>query len=118
MLCPLQLYGWPRRDLTHIAAVLFYLEAVVRIQGTMTCTESQCEWVIPAYVKSIDYQPIKNIDLTSASGKKRKLDEMIEEIASPSEDTDDSVTSTTHFATRSTDEEMSHLFETFKSYRN
>ena len=64
---------------THIAGVLFYLEAVVRIQGTMTCTESQCEWVIPAYVKSIDYQPIKNIDFTSASGKKRKLDEMIEE---------------------------------------
>ena len=65
----------------------------------MTCTESQCEWVIPAYVKSINYQPINNIDLTSASGRKRKLDEMIEEIASPSEDTDDSVTSTTHFAT-------------------
>ena len=37
---------------------------------------------------------------------------MIEEIASQSEDTDDSVTSTTHFATRPTDEEMSHLFET------
>ena len=39
---------------THIAAVLFYLEAVVRILGTTTCTESQCEWFIPAYVKSID----------------------------------------------------------------
>ena len=37
---------------------------------------------------------------------------MIEEIDSQSEDTDDSVTSTTHFATRPTDEEMSHLFET------
>ena len=83
----------------HIAAVLFYLEAVVRIQGTTTCTESQCEWVIPPYVKSINYQPIKNINFKSASSKKRKLDEMIEEIASQSEDTDDSVTSTTHFAT-------------------
>lgn len=70
---------------THIAAVLFHLEAVVRIQGTMTCTESQCAWVVPSYVKSIDYQPIKNIDFTSAYGKKGKFDEIIEESASPSE---------------------------------
>ena len=55
---------------TYIAAVLFYVEAIVRIQGTRTCTQSQCAWAIPSYVKSIDYQPIKNIDFTSAYGKK------------------------------------------------
>ena len=67
---------------THITAVLFYIEAVVRIQGTRTCTQSQCAWAIPSYVKSIDYQPIMNIDFTSAYGKKRKLDEMIEQSVS------------------------------------
>ena len=44
---------------THVAAMLFYLETVVRMKGTRTCTQSQCAWVIPSYVKSVDYQPIK-----------------------------------------------------------
>ena len=62
---------------THVAATLFYVEAVVRIQGSKTCTQSQCTWIIPSYVKPIDYQPIKKIDFTSAAGKKRKIDEML-----------------------------------------
>ena len=67
---------------THIAAVLFYIEAVVRIQGARISIQSQCAWAIPSYVKSIDYQPIKKIDFMSACGKKRKLDEMIEQSVS------------------------------------
>jgi len=58
---------------THVMAMLLYLEAVLRIQGARTCTQSQCAWVIPSYVKSIDYQPIKNIDFLSADGKKGNL---------------------------------------------
>ena len=63
---------------THIAAILFYLEVIARIQGTTTtCTQQTCQWIIPAYFKKIDYLPIKNIDFTSALGKKRKLDQII-----------------------------------------
>ena len=62
-----------RETCTHIAAVLFYLEVVVRIQGTTTCTESQCEWVIPAYVKFIDYQPINILTLHLLPAKKGSL---------------------------------------------
>ena len=57
---------------THIAAALFHVEAVVRMQGTRTCTQSQCAWVIPAYTKSIDYAPIRKIDFASTSGKKKE----------------------------------------------
>ena len=64
---------------SHIAAVLFYLEAAARIQGTSTtCTQEACQWVIPSYLKSVEYVPIKEIDFTSAKGRKRKLDEVID----------------------------------------
>ena len=62
---------------THIAAVLFYLEALYRIEEVQTCTQQQCEWIIPSSLKSVDYLPIKDIDFTSARSKKRKLDDMI-----------------------------------------
>ena len=63
----------------HITAVLFYLEAITQIQGVETCTEKECGWLIPSYMKTIEYQAVKNIDFTSACGKKRKFDEMIED---------------------------------------
>ena len=30
---------------THIAAVLFYLEALYRIKEAQTCTQQQCDWI-------------------------------------------------------------------------
>ena len=59
---------------THVAAVLFYLETSFRLQGKATCTQDKCQWVIPAYQKSIPYSPVKDLDFTSAKGKKRKID--------------------------------------------
>ena len=59
---------------THVAAVLFYLETSFGLQGKATCTQDKCQWVIPAYQKSIPYAPVKDLDFTSAKGKKRKID--------------------------------------------
>ena len=59
---------------THVAAVLFYLETSFRLQGKATCTQDKCQWVIPAYQKSIPYATVKDLDFTSAKGKKRKID--------------------------------------------
>ena len=63
---------------SHIAAVLFYLEALARMQGKKTCTQEECQWIIPSYLKAVEYLPIKDIDFTSARGKKRKLDDIID----------------------------------------
>lgn len=60
---------------THIAAILFYLEANARIQGEKSCTQEQCEWIVPTFLKKIDYQRIKDIDFTSAQGLKKIHDE-------------------------------------------
>ena len=65
---------------SHIAALLFYLEAIARMQGTKTCTQEECQWIIPSYLKAVEYLPIKDIDFTSARGKKRKLDNIIDGI--------------------------------------
>lgn len=64
---------------THVAAVLFYLEALYRIQGNETCTQRRCEWLMPKFQKDMDYLPVKCIDFTSAKGKKTKLNEVIED---------------------------------------
>ena len=40
---------------THIAAILFYLEATARIQGTTTtCTQQTCQWIIPVYSREMN----------------------------------------------------------------
>ncbi len=63
---------------THVAAVLFYLEAQSRLHGTETCTQRQCEWVMPTFQKNMEYLPVKDIDISSAKSKKIKLDDAID----------------------------------------
>ena len=46
---------------SHIAAVLFYVDAVYRNKAF---TEIPCQWVIPSSVDSIPYSRIADIDLT------------------------------------------------------
>ena len=92
---------------SHIANILFYLEAVVRIQGTHpTCTEETCRWIIPSYLKNAEYLPIKDIDFTSAQGKKRKLDEAIHQDGND----ETSVQQATARGKESTESEMNVLF--------
>ena len=63
---------------THIAAVLFYLEAATRIQGKQTCTQRKCEWIMSSFLKNVEYIPVKSINFTSASKRKRNVDAMID----------------------------------------
>ena len=55
---------------THVAVVLFYVEAIYQMQGVETCTQQECGWLVPSYMKTIQYQAVKNIDFTSACRKK------------------------------------------------
>ena len=96
---------------THIAAVLFYLEAVARLQGTKTVTESECSWIIPSYLKSAQYLPIKNIDFTSARGLKRKLDGAINNSESSGLSKEESAIHTTVSQVESTSEELDLFFK-------
>ncbi len=63
---------------TLVAAVLFYIETTTRLNGKVTCTQEQCKWVIPSYQNNIPYCPIKDLDFTSAKGKKKLIDDALE----------------------------------------
>ena len=66
---------------THISSVLFYLEASARLHGTSkTCTDEASKWIIPSYQKEVQYLPIKDLDFTSARGKKQTLDDQIKAV--------------------------------------
>ena len=45
---------------THIAAVLFYLEAAYQIKKVETCTEVNCPWAMPSFLSKIEYRPTKD----------------------------------------------------------
>ncbi len=62
---------------THVAAVLFFLETSARLRSKTTCTQEKCQWAIPTFQKNIPYAPVKDIDFTSAKGKKRKIDDAL-----------------------------------------
>ena len=63
---------------THVAAVLFYIETSTWLNGKVSCTHEQCKWVIPSCQKNIPYCPIKDLDFTSAKGKKKSIDDALE----------------------------------------
>ena len=59
---------------THIATVLFYLEAVNRFEEAKTCIQGLCTWNVPT-LKKITHLPID-----SARAKKWELDQDLEGI--------------------------------------
>lgn len=65
---------------SHIAAVLFYIEAWTRINGKLACTQVTCTWLLPTYVNEVPYARIKNIDFTSAKKLKENLDAKIDSL--------------------------------------
>ena len=62
----------------HIVAVLFYLEATARIQGKQTCIQRKCNWILPSFLKNVEYLPVKNIAFTSTRKRKRNIDAVID----------------------------------------
>ena len=44
---------------THVAAILFYLEASNRVIGIETCTQRKCEWIISSFCKNHRISSIK-----------------------------------------------------------
>ncbi|XP_077863509.1 uncharacterized protein LOC144347299 [Saccoglossus kowalevskii] len=59
---------------THVAAVLFAVEATVRIRDSKTVTDEKAYWLLPSSLKSVTYKNMNDIDFTSAKTKKKQLD--------------------------------------------
>ncbi|XP_077862804.1 uncharacterized protein LOC144344897, partial [Saccoglossus kowalevskii] len=63
---------------THVSAILFWMEAAVRIRETKTVTQTKAYWLLPSNVQQVPYQPVCEIDFTSAKFKKKMLDNSID----------------------------------------
>ena len=48
----------------HIASVLFYIEAWIRINGKLACTQVKCTWLLPTFVNEVSYARVRNIDFS------------------------------------------------------
>ena len=40
---------------SHVASVLFYIEAWTRINGKLACMQVKCTWLLPSYVNEVTY---------------------------------------------------------------
>ena len=58
---------------TCVAAVLFYLEVMTWIQGVEICTQKECGWLIPSYMKNVEYQAVKILILNQLVERKESL---------------------------------------------
>ena len=65
---------------SHVASVLFYIEAVTRIQGKLACTQTKCTWILPTYVREVPYSKVRDIDFSSAKKLKKTLDQRIDSL--------------------------------------
>lgn len=63
---------------SHVASVMFYIEAVTRIQGKLACTQAECTWILPTYVNEVPYAKVKDIDFSSAKKLKSVTEQKIE----------------------------------------
>ena len=59
---------------SHIASVLFYLEAWTKVNGRLACMLVKCSWILPTYVKQVKYEKAREINFTSARKMKNDLD--------------------------------------------
>ena len=60
---------------THIAALLFAIEATVKLRDSKTVTEEKSYWLLPTSVKGVSYKEVREIDFTSAQTMKKKAGE-------------------------------------------
>ena len=69
---------------THVAALLFSIEASVKIRDAKTVTEEKAYWLLPSACKTIAYKEVNEINFVSAKTAKKQLDIQIDTVPSPS----------------------------------
>ncbi|XP_015765340.1 PREDICTED: uncharacterized protein LOC107344210 isoform X4 [Acropora digitifera] len=65
---------------SHVASVLFYIEAWTRINGKMACTQVKCAWLLPTYVNEVPYARARDINFKSAKRLKEEMDLKIDAV--------------------------------------
>jgi len=58
---------------SHIGAVLFHIEATVKMLKSKTVTEEKAYWMLPGPLKKGDYKRVRDIDFTSPKTLKKTM---------------------------------------------
>ena len=89
---------------THVASLLFAIEATVKIRDSKTVTEEKAYWLLPSPFKNIEYKEVRKMDFTSSRLKKKELDLSIQSSDSSlnKSSTSSSSSSSTSFSSSST----------------
>ena len=61
---------------THVAALLFMIEATYQIKSSITATQTKAYWLPPS-TKKVDYDTVRNIDFSSTKTKKKTVQNSI-----------------------------------------
>ena len=70
---------------SHVASVLFYVEAWTRIRGQLACTQVKCLWLLSSFVKDVPNARMRDINLASAIKLKADLDKTIDSLSENSQ---------------------------------
>ena len=65
---------------SHVASILFYIEAWARIHEKLACTQVKCSWLLPKGIKDVPYSRVYDINFKSASVLKTTLDNKIDSL--------------------------------------
>ena len=65
---------------SYIASVLFYVEFWTRVNGKLSCTQVKCTWILPTYVKEVNYSKIPDINFSSARNLEADLEKNLESL--------------------------------------
>ena len=57
---------------THVAALLFTVEAAVKVREATTVTEDKAYWLLPTAVRNSDFKECREIDFTSTKTLKKR----------------------------------------------
>ena len=71
---------------THVAALLFAVDASVKLRDSKTVTDEKSYWLLPTSVKGVSYKEIREMDFTSAKTMKKKLDRKLDSAGDPTDD--------------------------------
>ena len=66
---------------SHVASLLFYIEAWTRIHGKLVCTQVKCTWLLPTYVSEVPYAKVQDINFQSAKKLNENLDDNIKKLS-------------------------------------
>ena len=69
---------------THIATLLFAIDATVKMRDSKTVTQQPAYWLLPEARRGIHYREVGEIDFTSAQTNRKNLEESIASGLAPS----------------------------------